>query len=109
MGDYSCMLRAYQRNIVNAMLQCPKHSAFIPILAKAIARRTIEISVAYTKPKFGDSKYSFMKLINLMCDLLICLTTTPLRLLSIVSGFITVSGFLLAVLLIILRPIIGVV
>ncbi len=32
MGDYGCMLRAYRRHIVEAMLQCHERSTFIPIL-----------------------------------------------------------------------------
>ncbi|EEG83534.1 hypothetical protein PROPEN_04303 [Proteus penneri ATCC 35198] len=42
-----------------------------------------------------------------MYDLLTCLTTAPLRLLSIVGSVIAVSGFVLALLLIILRIIFG--
>ncbi|QTL41677.1 undecaprenyl-phosphate 4-deoxy-4-formamido-L-arabinose transferase [Xenorhabdus budapestensis] len=107
MGDYGCMLRAYRRHIVRAMLQCHERSTFIPILANTFARKTIEIDVAHAEREFGDSKYSFMKLINLMYDLLTCLTTAPLRLLSVVGSIIAVTGFLLAVLLIALRLIFG--
>ncbi|MBS9438075.1 undecaprenyl-phosphate 4-deoxy-4-formamido-L-arabinose transferase [Photorhabdus noenieputensis] len=107
MGDYGCMLRAYRRHIVEAMLQCHERSTFIPILANTFARQTIEIDVAHAEREFGDSKYSFMKLINLMYDLLTCLTTAPLRLLSVVGSVIAVSGFLLAVLLVVLRLIFG--
>ncbi|MBS9433462.1 MULTISPECIES: undecaprenyl-phosphate 4-deoxy-4-formamido-L-arabinose transferase [Photorhabdus] len=107
MGDYGCMLRAYRRHIVEAMLQCHERSTFIPILANTFARKTIEIDVAHAEREFGDSKYSFMKLINLMYDLLTCLTTAPLRLLSVVGSVIAVSGFLLAVLLVVLRLIFG--
>ncbi|AOM40327.1 undecaprenyl-phosphate 4-deoxy-4-formamido-L-arabinose transferase [Xenorhabdus hominickii] len=107
MGDYGCMLRAYRRHIVLAMLQCHERSTFIPILANTFARKTIEIDVAHAEREFGDSKYSFMKLINLMYDLLTCLTTAPLRLLSVVGSIIAITGFLLSVLLIILRFIFG--
>ncbi|PHM38059.1 undecaprenyl-phosphate 4-deoxy-4-formamido-L-arabinose transferase [Xenorhabdus innexi] len=107
MGDYGCMLRAYRRHIVRAMLQCHERSTFIPILANTFARRTIEIDVTHAEREFGDSKYSFMKLINLMYDLLTCLTIAPLRLLSVVGSIIAVTGFLLAVLLIALRLIFG--
>ncbi|CDG87641.1 putative sugar transferase with nucleotide-diphospho-sugar transferase domain [Xenorhabdus bovienii] len=107
MGDYGCMLRAYRRHIVHAMLQCHERSTFIPILANTFARRTTEIDVTHAEREFGDSKYSFMKLINLMYDLLTCLTTAPLRLLSVVGSIIAVTGFLLAVLLIALRLIFG--
>ncbi|CDG17479.1 undecaprenyl-phosphate 4-deoxy-4-formamido-L-arabinose transferase [Xenorhabdus doucetiae] len=107
MGDYGCMLRAYRRHIVRAMLQCHERSTFIPILANTFARKTIEIDVAHAEREFGDSKYSFMKLINLMYDLLTCLTTAPLRLLSVAGSIIAITGFLLAVLLIALRLIFG--
>lgn len=68
MGDYGCMLRAYRRHIVDAMLHCHERSTFIPILANIFARRAIEIPVHHAEREFGESKYSFMRLINLMYD-----------------------------------------
>lgn len=64
------MLRAYRRHIVEAMLHCHERSTFIPILANTFARRTTEIDVRHAEREFGDSKYSLMKLINLMYDLI---------------------------------------
>lgn len=107
MGDYGCMLRAYRRHIVQAMLNCHERSTFIPILANTFARKTAEISVLHAEREFGDSKYSLMKLINLMFDLVTCLTTTPLRMLSVVGGVIALCGFLLALVLILMRLILG--
>ncbi|NUA44300.1 Undecaprenyl-phosphate 4-deoxy-4-formamido-L-arabinose transferase [Dickeya solani] len=107
MNDYGCMLRAYRRHIIDAMLHCHERSTFIPILANTFARRTTEIMVRHSEREFGDSKYSFMKLINLMYDLVTCLTTTPLRLLSVVGSVIALSGFSLALLLILLRLFFG--
>ena len=103
MGDYGCMLRAYRRHIVDAMLNCHERSTFIPILANTFARRTIELPVTHAEREFGDSKYSFMKLINLMYDLVTCLTTTPLRLLSIFGSVIALLGFAFGLLLVVLR------
>ncbi|WP_239954870.1 undecaprenyl-phosphate 4-deoxy-4-formamido-L-arabinose transferase [Pantoea sp. Z09] len=107
MGDYGCMLRAYRRHIVEAMLNCHERSTFIPILANTFARRTIELPVTHAEREFGDSKYSFMKLINLMYDLVTCLTTTPLRLLSIVGSLIALAGFAFSLTLIVLRLFLG--
>ena len=106
MEDYGCMLRAYRRHIIDAMLHCHERSTFIPILANTFARRAIEIPVHHDERQFGDSKYSFMRLINLMYDLVTCLTTTPLRLLSVVS-ISALFGFALAVLLVVLRFALG--
>lgn len=93
MGDYGCMLRAYRRHIVDAMLHCHERSTFIPILANIFARRAIEIPVHHAEREFGESKYSFMRLINLMYDLVTCLTTTPLRMLSLLGSIIAIGGF----------------
>lgn len=107
MGDYGCMLRAYRRHIIEAMLHCHERSTFIPILANTFARKTVEIPVQHSEREFGDSKYSLMKLINLMYDLITCLTTTPLRMLSVVGSVIALCGFVLAVFLILMRLIHG--
>lgn len=103
MGDYGCMLRAYRRHIIDAMLHCHERSTFIPILANTFARKAIEIPVHHAEREFGESKYSFMRLINLMYDLVTCLTTTPLRMLSVFGSIIAVMGFALSVLLVVLR------
>lgn len=107
MGDYGCMLRAYRRHIVEAMLHCHERSTFIPILANTFAWRTTEITVHHAEREFGNSKYSLMRLINLMYDLITCLTTTPLRLLSLVGSAIALLGFTFSVLLVALRLIFG--
>jgi len=107
MGDYGCMLRAYRRQIVDAMLNCSERSTFIPILANTFARNTVEIPVAHAERQFGESKYNIFKLFNLMFDLLTCLTTTPLRLLSVFGMLTALAGFALACLLVVLRLALG--
>ena len=103
MHDYGCMLRAYRRHIIDAMLCCHERSTFIPILANSFARTTTEIEVHHAERAHGESKYNFMKLINLMFDLITCMTTTPLRLLSIVGMMVAASGFFFGMLLMVLR------
>lgn len=103
MRDYGCMLRAYRRQVVQSMLACHERSTFIPILANSFARHTTEIEVAHAEREHGDSKYGFLKLINLMFDLLTCMTTTPLRMLSLFGGGLAIFGFLFAALLLVLR------
>ncbi|MDA3919379.1 MAG: undecaprenyl-phosphate 4-deoxy-4-formamido-L-arabinose transferase [Salinisphaera sp.] len=107
MHDYGCMLRAYRKPIVDAMLECHERSTFIPILANSFARSTTEIDVAHAEREHGDSKYTPMRLINLMFDLVTCMTTAPLRLLSIVGIVVASLGFLLAVILIVMRLALG--
>lgn len=107
MSDYGCMLRAYRRHIIEAMLHCHERSTFIPILANLFARRATEIPVQHAEREHGQSKYSFMRLINLMYDLVTCLTTTPLRLLSVAGSVVAILGIVLSILLIVLRLLLG--
>lgn len=107
MGDYGCMLRAYRRPIIDAMLNCHERSTFIPILANTFARHTLELPVEHAEREFGASKYGAMKLINLMYDLVTCLTTTPLRMLSVIGSLIAVTGFAFSLALILLRLFFG--
>jgi undecaprenyl-phosphate 4-deoxy-4-formamido-L-arabinose transferase len=103
MSDYGCMLRAYHRSIIDAMLQCHERSTFIPVLANSFANKTDEVMVAHAERAQGESKYSFLKLINLQFDLLTSMTTAPLRFLSILGSGLGILGFLLSTLLIGLR------
>ena len=103
MHDYGCMLRAYRRHVVEAMLMCKEHSTFIPILANSFARITTEIPVKHEARKQGQSKYSLMKLVMLHFDLLTSMTTFPLRLLSIVGGMISSAGIGFGLFLLLMR------
>jgi undecaprenyl-phosphate 4-deoxy-4-formamido-L-arabinose transferase len=102
MHDYGCMLRAYARPVVDAMLSCHERSTFIPVLANSFAKRTAEIPVRH-EGRRGESKYTIWKLINLQFDLLTTMTTFPLRLLSLIGCFFAALGLFLALLLLTLR------
>jgi undecaprenyl-phosphate 4-deoxy-4-formamido-L-arabinose transferase len=105
--DYGCMLRAYRRKVVEAMLNCRERSTFIPVLANLFAKRVTEIPVGHAERAAGTSKYSFYKLTNLQFDLLTCMTAGPLRLLSWVGMGISALSVAFAALLLVLRFVYG--
>ncbi len=103
MHDYGCMLRAYHKDIVKAMLSSRGHSTFVPILANSFARRTTEIEVFHQERTNGESKYTLWKLINLQFDLLTSMTTFPLRLLNVIGVILSGFGFGLGIFILIMR------
>jgi len=103
LNDYGCMLRAYRREIVDAMLQCKERSSFIPALANSFAKRITEVPVAHAERAAGESKYGLWKLINLQFDLLTSFSLLPLQMLSVLGVLIALLGFLLFVGLVIYR------
>ena len=107
MHDYGCMLRAYRRPVVDAMLQCSERSTFIPILANSFAGSTAEIPVRHARRGNGNSKYGILKLISLQFDLLTSMSTFPLRLLSFMGVVISVCGIAFGTLLMVLRFLYG--
>lgn len=107
MHDYGCMLRAYRRRIVDAMLSCHERSTFIPVLANSFAGKTAEIEVGHEERSRGDSKYGIGKLIKLQFDLLTSMTTYPLRLLSVLGSAISTVGIGFGLILLLMRLIHG--
>ena len=107
MHDYGCMLRAYRKNIVETMLKCNEHSTFIPVIANSFASNPTEIMVRHEKRNGSNSKYGFFKLINLQFDLLTCMSTFPLRLLSGIGAIISLMGLGFGIFLFLTRLIYG--
>ena len=55
LNDYGCMLRAYSRDVVEAMLLCKERHSFIPALANSLAKRIAEVPVGHAERAAGDS------------------------------------------------------
>jgi undecaprenyl-phosphate 4-deoxy-4-formamido-L-arabinose transferase len=101
--DYGCMLRAYRREIVDAMLQCKERSSFIPALANSFAKRITEVPVEHAERAAGDSKYGFWKLINLQFDLLTSFSLLPLQMLSVLGVIVSATGIGFGIILLVYR------
>ena len=78
MTDQGCMLRAYSRDIVNALNSCREINTYIPALAYTFAQRPTEIDVAHEDRAAGESKYSLYSLVRLNFDLVTGFTRDPL-------------------------------
>jgi len=103
LNDYGCMLRAYRREIVDAMLLCKERSSFIPALANSFAKRIAEVPVGHAERAAGDSKYGFWKLVNLQFDLLTSFSLLPLQMLSVLGVCISALGIGFGIFLMIYR------
>ena len=78
--DYGCMLRAYRRDIVDAILMSGERSVYVPALGNSFAGHLTEVIVEHAERRAGESKYRLSSLVNLYFDLLVGTTTAPLRL-----------------------------
>jgi undecaprenyl-phosphate 4-deoxy-4-formamido-L-arabinose transferase len=88
MTDQGCMLRAYSRDIADAVVASREVSAFVPALAYTFASSPAEVEVAHAERMAGESKYSLYKLIRLNFDLITGFSLVPLQLCSMFGIFV---------------------
>ena len=95
--DQGCMLRGYDREIVDAINSCVEVSTFVPALGYTFARNPVEIEVGHAERAVGQSKYSLYSLIRLNFDLMTGFSVVPLQFFSmggIVISLISLLGFI---------------
>jgi len=91
MTDQGCMLRAYDRQVVEAINRCEEVNTFIPALAYTFSSNPTEVEVAHEERAIGKTKYSLYKLIRLNFDLVTGFSLAPLQAFSLV-GFVLAAG-----------------
>ncbi len=107
MTDQGCMLRAYSREIINAINQSREVSTYIPALAYSFSHQPTEIEVDHEQRSAGESKYSLYKLVRLNFDLVTGFSTVPLQVFSFIGIVISLLSIAFVIILAIRRLMIG--
>lgn len=79
MTDQGCMLRAYSRPIIEAIVRSGAINTFIPALAYSFSGNPTEVGVKHEERHAGVSNYSFYSLIRLNFDLITGFSIAPLQ------------------------------
>lgn len=103
MTDQGCMLRAYRRPIIDAIVRSGAINTFIPALAYSFASRPGEVGVRHEERHAGVSNYSLYQLIRLNFDLITGFSLAPLQYFTMFAGVSSVGSFALVVLLLVRR------
>ncbi|MDD2582429.1 MAG: glycosyltransferase [Desulfuromonadaceae bacterium] len=107
MSDYGCMLRAYNREVIDNINHCQETTTFIPALAQTFSSNPTEIEVSHSERSEGESKYSLYRLIRLNFDLMTGFSVVPLQLFALMGIFTSLSSIGFALFLLIRRSMIG--
>ena len=99
MTDQGCMLRAYARPIIDAIVHSGAINTFIPALAYSFSGHPAEVGVKHEERHAGVSNYSFYKLIRLNFDLITGFSLAPLQYFTMFAGLCAVGSFLLVLVL----------
>ena len=92
MTDQGCMLRAYSREITDAVAASREVSTYIPALAYTFAHQPVEVEVAHEERAAGVSKYSLYRLIRLNFDLITGFSLVPLQMFSLIGMLVAVGS-----------------
>ncbi|MSQ60685.1 MAG: glycosyltransferase [Betaproteobacteria bacterium] len=107
MTDQGCMLRAYSRDIVDAINKCREVNTFIPALAFTFAQNPAEVEVGHEERTAGESKYSLYKLIRLNFDLVTGFSIAPLQTFSFFGIVLSILSAFFVAFLVIRRIVVG--
>jgi undecaprenyl-phosphate 4-deoxy-4-formamido-L-arabinose transferase len=107
MTDQGCMLRAYDRPIIDAINASRESSTYIPALAYSFSHNPTEVEVEHEERQAGESKYSLYKLIRLNFDLVTGFSVLPLQLFSLFGIFISLVSLATYVVVIAQRVVSG--
>ena len=107
MTDQGCMLRAYDRSLVDTINACREVNTFIPALAFTFAATPTEIEVAHEERAAGVSKYSLYRLVRLNFDLVTGFSIVPLQWFSLIGMLLSGFSGALFLLLVVRRFVLG--
>lgn len=107
MSDQGCMLRAYSREVVAAIVRSGMANTFIPALAYTFSQSPVEIPVRHDERHAGVSHYSLYKLVRLNFDLITAFTIVPLQLFTMFAGLCAAGSLVLVLILAGRRLILG--
>jgi undecaprenyl-phosphate 4-deoxy-4-formamido-L-arabinose transferase len=99
MTDQGCMLRAYRRPIIDAIVRSGAINTFIPALAYSFSAHPGEVGVKHEERHAGVSNYSFYSLIRLNFDLITGFSLAPLQYFTMFAGFCAAGSLLLVLVL----------
>jgi undecaprenyl-phosphate 4-deoxy-4-formamido-L-arabinose transferase len=99
MTDHGCMLRAYRRTVVDAIVASGAINTFIPALAYTFADRPTEVGVRHDERHAGASHYSFYKLVRLNFDLVTGFSLAPLQYFTMFAMACSAGSFVLVLIL----------
>lgn len=105
--DHGCMLRAYNRSIIDRIIEV--NEPFVPLnaLSSWLRARILEVNVSHRERVAGKSKYGLLKLLRVYFDMVTGLSIAPIQVISLIGILVSSIGFLAGGYLIFLRILFG--
>lgn len=107
MTDHGCMLRAYDRSVIDLIISNRQACIFIPALAHMYASNPAEVTVEHEARFEGESKYRLYDLIRLNFDLMTGYSLIPLQIFTLLGLSISFMSIIFVIFMFIRRLVMG--
>lgn len=107
MTDQGCMLRAYRRSVIEAIVRSGAVNTFIPALAYSFSSHPGEVAVRHEERHAGNSNYSLYQLVRLNFDLITGFSLAPLQCFTMLALTSAAGSFILVIVLALRRLLLG--
>jgi len=107
MTDQGCMLRAYRRSVIEAIVRSGAVNTFIPALAYSFSSHPGEVAVRHEERHAGNSNYSLYQLVRLNFDLITGFSLAPLQCFTMMALTSAAGSFILVIVLALRRLLLG--
>jgi len=102
--DYGCTLKAFRREVIKNINLYGEMHRFIPAIASNIGVSIAEVKVHHRPRRYGKSKYSLMRFIKVVLDLLtvkflLSYSTRPLQIFGIFGLISGMAGGIIGIIL----------
>ncbi|MDR0616754.1 MAG: glycosyltransferase [Synergistaceae bacterium] len=105
--DYGCMLRGYDKRIIDIINASCETTTFIPALGRKFSANPIEIPVPHRERERGTSKYGIAQLVRLNFDLMTSFTLVPLQMVTMSGMALSILSLLLVCFIMVRRVVLG--
>jgi glycosyltransferase involved in cell wall biosynthesis len=110
--DYGCTLKAYRREVITGFRLYGEMHRFIPVYARMVGARMIELPVRHHPRRYGRAKYGLGRTIKVILDLftvkfLLSYASKPIYLFGGAGIVLFALSFLVLLYLILMRLLIG--
>jgi glycosyltransferase involved in cell wall biosynthesis len=110
--DYGCTLKAYRREVVENLRLYGEMHRFIPAIASWMGISLAEVETHHRPRRFGRSKYSLMRTLRVILDLitvkfLLSFATKPIQVFGLLGAGAAGTGFAIGGYLTVLKLVFG--
>jgi dolichol-phosphate mannosyltransferase len=86
----------YKREVIAAILSMGDRLRYFPAMVRWVGFKTTSIDIEHAERFFGETSYSFRKLVHLACDVILAFSDKPLRIVVKLGAAISSLSFIYA-------------